>query len=188
MLLLFPIGKSDFLADSLEDCQNGKAPDRFFALNNRFFYECLKGARSAVKMFVMSHSGQILIVEDNRDCLQAAQKVLEREGYSVRTAMNVDDGLALLRTNRFDLVVCDYRMPGKTGLDLFNEIKRQGWETAVLMITADANTAAIREAREAGALQVIDKPVRRNELLGPAADVCDAAARARLANLLSFPY
>ena len=115
--------------------------------------------------------GNILVADDDTTCRASIQKVLEREGHTVRTAENVDSALAALRLYHFDLVVCDYRMPGKTGLDLLIELKRQQASVPVLMISAYADAPAEKAILQLGALELMKKPIRRQELVARAARV-----------------
>jgi two-component system nitrogen regulation response regulator GlnG len=99
------------------------------------------------------------------------QKVLEREGHTVQAAGNVDSALEALRVEHFDLVVCDYRMPGKTGIDLLIELKRQHASVPVLMISAYADALAENAIIQLGAMELLKKPIRRHELVARAARV-----------------
>src|SRR6266704_607771 len=109
--------------------------------------------------------GSILVADDDRTCRDSIQKVLEREGHTVQTAENVDGALEALCTNHFDLVVCDYRMPGKTGIDLLIELRRKASLVPVLMISAYADALVEAAILELGALDVLKKPIRRRELI-----------------------
>jgi DNA-binding NtrC family response regulator len=113
----------------------------------------------------------ILIADDDKTCRDSIQKVLEREGYRVRTADNVDGALEAIETAHFDLVVCDYRMPGKTGMDLLIELRRQDCDVPVLMISAYADAFVESAVRKLGALDVLKKPIRRQELIDKTAKV-----------------
>ena len=115
--------------------------------------------------------GAILVADDDKTCRDSIQKVLEREGHTVRTAENVDGALEALRTDHFDLVVCDYRMPGKTGIDLLIELRRQALLVPVLMISAYADASVQEAFFRLGALDVLKKPIRRQELVERAAKV-----------------
>jgi DNA-binding NtrC family response regulator len=115
--------------------------------------------------------GSILVADDDENCRDSIQKVLEREGHLVRTAGNVDAALDALEAKTFDLVVCDYRMPGKTGMDLLVELRQKGSRIPVLMISAFADCAAEALFRELGGLAVLKKPVRRQELIEQTAKV-----------------
>lgn len=115
--------------------------------------------------------GLILVTDDDKTCRDSIQRVLEREGYRVESAADVDGALEALRAHRFDLVVCDYRMPGKTGIDLLQEMKRQRSDTPVLMISAYADAATEARAIELGAIELMRKPIRRRDLIDRAARV-----------------
>jgi DNA-binding NtrC family response regulator len=115
--------------------------------------------------------GNILVADDDKTCRDSIQKVLERAGHAVRTAENVDHALATMDNENFDLVVCDYRMPGKTGIDLLTELKRRQSSVPVLMISAYADPLVEASMIRLGALELMKKPIRRQELLDRAARV-----------------
>ena len=109
--------------------------------------------------------GTILVADDDRTCRDSIQKVLEREGHTVQTAENVDGALEALGLNHFDLVVCDYRMPGKTGLDLLIELRCRHSQVPVLMISAYADATVEAAVYKLGGLDMLKKPIRRQELV-----------------------
>ena len=118
--------------------------------------------------------GTILVADDDKTCRDSIQKVLEREGHTVQTADTVDEALAALLLNHFDLVVCDYRMPGKTGLDLLTDLRRRHSSVPVLMISAYADPLVESAVRDLGGLEVLRKPIRRQELIQRTAKVVGA--------------
>jgi DNA-binding NtrC family response regulator len=111
----------------------------------------------------------VLVAGDNETCRDSILKVLAREGYNVQGVPDVDSALAAIHARAFDLVVCDYRMPGKTGLDLLAELKRESSAVPVLMISACADAVVERRALELGAAELMRKPIRRRELVDSAA-------------------
>ena len=113
----------------------------------------------------------ILIADDDKTCRDSIQKVLEREGHTVQAAEDVDGALEAIGANHFDLVVCDYRMPGKTGIDLLIELRRQRSSVPVLMISAYADALVEATILNLGALEVLKKPIRRQELIARTAKV-----------------
>ena len=115
--------------------------------------------------------GTILVADDDETCRNSIQKVLEREGHTVRTAENVDRALEALGTDHFDLVVCDYRMPGKTGVDLLIELRRHASLVPILVISAYADASVQDALLRLGALDVLKKPIRRQDLIARAARV-----------------
>ena len=115
--------------------------------------------------------GKILIADDDKTCRDTIQKVSEKEGHTVQTAEDVDSALDVLAAGQFDLVVCDYRMPGKTGIDLLLELKRQHSPVPVLMISAFADAATQATAIDLGAQAVLKKPIRRKDLVDRASRI-----------------
>jgi DNA-binding response OmpR family regulator len=119
----------------------------------------------------MNDVGSILVADDDRTCRDSIQKVLEREGHKVQTAENVDGALEALGTCHFDLVVCDYRMPGKTGVELLVELRRQASPVPVLMISAYADASVEDAIQRLGGLDLMKKPIRRQDLVARTAKV-----------------
>jgi DNA-binding NtrC family response regulator len=115
--------------------------------------------------------GKILVADDDQTCRESIQKVLEREGHKVQTADDVDRALEALSVDHFDLVVCDYRMPGKTGIDLLIELKRRQASVPVLMISAHTDALVEAAILQLGALDLLKKPIRRQDLVTRAAKV-----------------
>ena len=113
----------------------------------------------------------ILITDDDSACRDTIQRTLEREGYLVDGASGVDDALTAIHRRSFDLIVCDYRMHGKTGLDLLEELHQQGSQIPVLMVSAYADASTEAMAVRLGAAGLLRKPFRRQDLI-------DSVARA----------
>jgi DNA-binding response OmpR family regulator len=113
--------------------------------------------------------GFILVADDDKTYRDSIQKVLEREGHSVETTADVDSALYALHAGHFDLIVCDYRMPGKSGIDLLQELRLEKSEVPVLMISACADASTEARAMELGAVELLRKPIKRQELIERAA-------------------
>ena len=131
--------------------------------------------------------GQILVADDDRTCRDSIQKVLEREGHTVQSAESVDQALEALTVHDFDLVVCDYRMPGKTGIDLLTELKRRQAGVPVLMISAYADALAEAAILQLGALEVLKKPIRRQALVDRPAKAVGGTTPRNSSNLIPGP-
>lgn len=106
----------------------------------------------------------ILVTDDDRTCRSAIQRTLEREGYIVEGAADVDSALRALNRRAFDLIVCDYRMPGKTGLDLLAAVKQSAPHIPVVMVSGYADPETEAAAASLGAA-LLRKPFRRQDLL-----------------------
>jgi len=108
---------------------------------------------------------RILTVDDNREALLALQGILEREHMHVTPADNAEDGLDALSRAYFDLVITDFRMPRKSGLDLIMETRSHGVWVPFVLLTADADHTIHKRAKDIGFVAVLNKPVRKQSLL-----------------------
>ena len=113
--------------------------------------------------------GNILVADDDKTYRDSIQKVLEKEGYTVQAAADVDSALNEVDRHSFDLIVCDYRMPGKTGIDLLVELQKRHSRVPVLMISAYTDATIQAAAIALGASDMLPKPLRRRELIDLAA-------------------
>jgi CheY-like chemotaxis protein len=109
--------------------------------------------------------GKILVTDDNTTCRDSIRKILEREGHVVEGAEDVDHALEAVEHRHFDLIVCDYRMPGRSGLEFLEELRRMDSVVPVLMISAFADAETEAEAKRLGAEDLLRKPFRRQELV-----------------------
>jgi CheY-like chemotaxis protein len=108
----------------------------------------------------------VLIVEDQTDHRELIALLLARKGYAIRSAATVDEGLAALRSQLFDVVLLDIMMPGKDGYSFLREFKTlaQTPPPRVVALTA----LGMRDDRDrllaSGCEKVITKPVSADEL------------------------
>ncbi|MFQ5822425.1 MAG: sigma-54-dependent transcriptional regulator [bacterium] len=109
-------------------------------------------------------SGNILIIDDEPKMCKILKFALQPEGYSVSTAENAETGLEKFNQNIFDLVVTDLKMPGKDGLFVLENVKKQSPQTEVIMMTAYATAQNAVEAMKKGAYDYIIKPFEMDEL------------------------
>jgi CheY-like chemotaxis protein len=108
----------------------------------------------------------ILVVDDDQDTCRNLSDILTDLGYRVDTAPDGPSALGLVRRNSYDVALLDYKMPGMDGLTLYRAIKRLRAGTVAFVITAYASASTAEEAVEAGACQVLPKPVDFPRLLG----------------------
>ena len=92
----------------------------------------------------------ILIADDEKTFRDSIQKVLEREGHEVEVVDSVDSALQRLSLRRFNLVISDVRMPGKSGIDLLKELSLRGCIVPVILVSAyaDSDTEVAARAME----------------------------------------
>ena len=118
--------------------------------------------------------GSILVIDDEAGIRESLEVLLSLEGYSIKTAIDGEQGLRMLEMENFDLVLLDLALPGQSGLDLLPQIKERQPETPVIMITAYGTVENVVEAIRAGAENFVQKPWDNEKLL---ADIRSAVAR-----------
>ncbi len=104
----------------------------------------------------------ILIIDDDEEVKKSLSMVLESLGHNVVGVANGEDGIRLIEKNSFDLVLCDFKLPGLSGLDL---LKRCGAKVPIIIMTAYGNTAIVTDAVIHGAYDYLSKPLVPDELL-----------------------
>lgn len=107
----------------------------------------------------------ILVVDDDKDICLVLSKFLSKNNYSVNSAYTGEDGLRLLRSNDYDLILCDYKLPDLTGVELLQKIKILNSSVAVIIITGYSDVKTAVETFRYGANDYITKPLYPDELL-----------------------
>ena len=107
---------------------------------------------------------KILVVDDEEGARELFNTILSDEGYHVTLAVSGEDALDRLKTDAFDLVVTDIKMPGMDGLQLLQEIRKSGARSDVIMVTAYGEVESYLKAMSLGAAEYINKPIRIKEL------------------------
>jgi two-component system, NtrC family, response regulator PilR len=108
--------------------------------------------------------GKILVIEDEKSMREVLKILLEEEGYEITSA---SDGLAAieyLRSDIFDLVITDMKMPKANGFEVLKKVKETSPSTIVIMITAFGTTESTIEAMKLGAYDYIHKPFKIDEI------------------------
>lgn len=120
--------------------------------------------------------GSILIVDDEAAIRESLQTLLEMENYSVECAATGEEGLNRIAERPFDLVLLDFALPDKNGLEVLRDIRERDRDLSVIMITAYGTVENAVLAIQAGATNFIQKPWDNEKLL---ADIQAAVARRR---------
>lgn len=107
---------------------------------------------------------RVLVVDDNQDVRDLVVHILSADGFHVFAASNGEDALAILNSNTVNLVLLDVMMPGKSGLEILDEIRsganKSLHDIPVMIITAKSSTEDIDAALALGASSYIIKPFR----------------------------
>lgn len=101
---------------------------------------------------------KILIVDDERSMRELLTHILKAEGNSVAAAENATEAVFKMKSEIYDLVVSDVRMPGMNGIELLEEIRRSSPESMVILMTAFASLETARAAFKLGADDFVQKP------------------------------
>ena len=105
-----------------------------------------------------------LIVEDEKDICDFLKKSLESECYVVDTAFDGEEGLRLIQTSSYDIVILDNNMPKKTGLEVCKELRAEGNSVPILMLSVQSETTTKVDLLNAGADDYLTKPFSIDEL------------------------
>ncbi|MCC7333252.1 MAG: sigma-54-dependent Fis family transcriptional regulator [Flavobacteriales bacterium] len=107
----------------------------------------------------------ILIIDDEKSIRNTLKEILEYEKYTVHEAEDGIQGLEKIKSGKYDLIMCDIKMPKLDGLELLEKIMDIGVETPVVMISGHGNVETAVEAIKKGAFDYISKPLDLNRLL-----------------------
>ncbi|HOX81908.1 MAG TPA: sigma-54 dependent transcriptional regulator [Chryseolinea sp.] len=107
----------------------------------------------------------ILVIDDDKDICLTLSKFLAKNNYPTEVAHKGEDGLRLLKNNHFDLVLCDYRLPDYTGVELLQKMKVLSPSVAVIIITGYSDVRTAVETFKYGANDYVTKPLFPDELL-----------------------
>ena len=106
----------------------------------------------------------ILVVDDDEGIRSLVKKYLNENKYLVNTGSSAEDALDKIKIIRFDLIILDIMMPGKSGLEFLKENKKN-LETPVILLTAKGQPDERVEGLEVGADDYLPKPFEPKELL-----------------------
>jgi DNA-binding NtrC family response regulator len=116
----------------------------------------------------------ILVIDDEAAIRESLEVLLTLEGYTVKMAIDGEQGLRRIDQENFDLVLLDLALPGQSGMELLPQIKERQPDLPVIMITAYGTVDNVVEAVRAGAENFVQKPWDNEKLL---ADIRSAVAR-----------
>jgi putative two-component system response regulator len=106
-----------------------------------------------------------MIVDDEEPIRRILGRLLIINDGTCQLAANAAEARTLLRGQNFDLILCDVKMPGESGIDFLRYLLSEYPETAAIMITAVDDPEVAETALEIGAYGYIIKPFNANELL-----------------------
>jgi OmpR-family two-component system manganese-sensing response regulator len=122
-----------------------------------------------------SANTKVLVVEDNLELNDLLCDTLTSHGYAVTAVLNAEDGLDLLSREDFRLILLDWELPGKSGLDLCATVHAQGLDSSILFLTGRSDINDKVAGLDTGGDDYLTKPFEMREVL------------ARVRTLLSRP-
>lgn len=107
----------------------------------------------------------ILICEDEAITLSKLSRLLEKEGYQVFPAENGTIALDLFAKNKIDIALMDIKMAGMDGLTVLHELKKQGQDVEVIMMTGYGDETTAIQAMRHGAINYLKKPIDIEQMI-----------------------
>lgn len=108
---------------------------------------------------------KILLVDDEVELTDPLSRLLTREGYNIDAAYDGVNGSVLALSGDYDMLILDWMLPGKNGLEICQELRHQGKTTPVLFLTAKDTLDDRVQGLDAGADDYLVKPFELRELL-----------------------
>jgi len=108
---------------------------------------------------------RILVVEDDKKVASFLEQGLREDGYSVDVAHDGGDGASKAHVHDYDLLILDIMLPGKTGIEIVRELRREGTPVPILLLTAKDAAEDMVRGLDAGADDYLTKPFSFEVLL-----------------------
>ena len=100
----------------------------------------------------------VSVIDDDESVRESLPYLLNRFGFAVQAFSSAEEFLASDQIPRTRCLILDITMPGKSGPDLFEELKRLGWDIPVIFITAQKDEKVRSQVLEQGAITCLFKP------------------------------
>ena len=127
----------------------------------------------------------ILVVDDDEGIRSLVKKYLDEKNYLVTTAHNAENASEKVKVIKFDLIILDIMMPGKSGLDFLNEHK-EIINTPIILLTAKGEPSERIEGLEMGADDYLPKPFEPKELDLRIKNIIDKTKTNNLKKIIEF--
>ncbi len=130
-----------------------------------------------VEASIASDRAKIFVVDDDDHVREAIRAVLEDDGRVVESYVSCEAFLEAYRPGTDACLLIDAYLPGMSGLELLRKLRSDGHRLPAIMITGNSDVAMAVEAMKAGALDFIEKPIGREELIAGVDRALDHVAR-----------
>jgi DNA-binding NtrC family response regulator len=113
----------------------------------------------------LPRKAHLLLVDDDPNTLASLSRAFRLAGHEATVCDNAARAIDLLSSEPFDLILSDVVMPGKSGLELLEDLKKAGVKTPIVLISGQANIEMAVKATKLGALDFLEKPLSTDKLL-----------------------
>ena len=127
----------------------------------------------------------ILVVDDDEGIRSLVKKYLNEKKYLVTTADNAENASEKIKVIKFDLIILDIMMPGKSGLEFIQENKKK-IETPIILLTAKGETSERVAGLEIGADDYLSKPFEPKELILRIKNILDKTLKTEQVRIIEF--
>ncbi len=107
---------------------------------------------------------KILLIDDDRELCVVVRNWLERDNHLIEIANSGNDGLDLLRTYPYDIIVLDWGLPDVAGIDVLDQYRKSGGNTPIIFVTGRAEMSDKESGLDTGADDYLTKPFDVKEL------------------------
>lgn len=108
---------------------------------------------------------KVLIIDDEAMVLDALALILEDMGYAVTPCQDSTEGARRAIEDRFDLILCDLRIPNKNGAEVTREVMSKKPDAKILIVTAFPSDPLAEQALSSGAMGLVKKPFEISKIL-----------------------
>jgi DNA-binding NtrC family response regulator len=108
---------------------------------------------------------KILVIDDEKSIRNTLKEILEYEGHEVQDAADGLEGLKKTEGEKFDIILCDIKMPKMDGMELLDKLMEASIDTPIIMISGHGTIETAVEAIKKGAYDFISKPLDLNRML-----------------------
>ena len=127
---------------------------------------------------------RILVIDDDDAVRETMARTLRGAGYTVETAETGEQGVSAARGNGFDVILSDLRMPGISGIEVLQRLRDLRVDSGFIVMTGFGTIDTAVEAMKLGAVDFVQKPFLRDELLMRVKSAADRRQLARQVDLL----
>ncbi len=101
---------------------------------------------------------RVLVVDDDSSIVETMCRALEALGYEAKGCLNPVEALSQLESNKFDVVLTDYRMPEMNGVEFTRLAKKRNVNLPFVLVTAYVSTVQLEDSHQAGINTILNKP------------------------------